>query len=322
MQGSLIKTVLLFAALLMATPALATYPEHPINLVVEFAPGGSADIVARLMAQALNSELGQTVIVENKPGAGGNIGGTFVAHAAPDGYTVLLAAAGPIVINPSLYKSMAYSPIKDLAPVTMIEREHNLMVVNNSIPANNLTEFIAYAKAHPGEINFGSPGDGSPAHLAGELLNQKAGLKMQHVPYKGTSPALSDLIGGHITLMIDNMPALLPAVKSGTLRAIAVPSEHRAAAAPDIPTFAEEGMPGFVITAWKGLMVPAGTPQPVIDRLHDAIVKVLARPDVRQKLLDLGAEPVGNTPAQFAVQIKDETEFYSKLVKSTGASID
>jgi tripartite-type tricarboxylate transporter receptor subunit TctC len=318
MQGSLIKTVLLFAA----TPALATYPEHPINLVVEFAPGGSADIVARLMAQALNSELGQTVIVENKPGAGGNIGGTFVAHAAPDGYTVLLAAAGPIVINPSLYKSMAYSPIKDLAPVTMIEREHNLMVVNNSIPANNLTEFIAYAKAHPGEINFGSPGDGSPAHLAGELLNQKAGLKMQHVPYKGTSPALSDLIGGHITLMIDNMPALLPAVKSGTLRAIAVPSEHRAAAAPDIPTFAEEGMPGFVITAWKGLMVPAGTPQPVIDRLHDAIVKVLARPDVRQKLLDLGAEPVGNTPAQFAVQIKDETEFYSKLVKSTGASID
>jgi tripartite-type tricarboxylate transporter receptor subunit TctC len=293
MQGSLIKTVLLFAALLMATPALATYPEHPINLVVEFAPGGSADIVARLMAQALNSELGQTVIVENKPGAGGNIGGTFVAHAAPDGYTVLLAAAGPIVINPSLYKSMAYSPIKDLAPVTMIEREHNLMVVNNSIPANNLTEFIAYAKAHPGEINFGSPGDGSPAHLAGELLNQKAGLKMQHVPYKGTSPALSDLIGGHITLMIDNMPALLPAVKSGTLRAIAVPSEHRAAAAPDIPTFAEEGMPGFVITAWKGLMVPAGTPQ-----------------------------PVGNTPAQFAVQIKDETEFYSKLVKSTGASID
>ena len=297
-------------------------PEHPINLVVEFAPGGSADIVARLMAQELNSELGQNIIVENKPGAGGNIGGAFVAHAAPDGYTVLLAAAGPIVINPSLYKSMAYSPMKDLAPVTMIEREHNLMVINPSIPAKNLTEFIAYAKAHPGEINFGSPGDGSPAHLAGELLNQRAGLKMQHVPYKGTSPALSDLIGGHISLMIDNMPALLPAVKGGSLRAIAVPSEHRAAAAPDIPTFAEAGMPDFVITAWKGLMVPAGTPQPVIDRLHDAVLKVLAKPGVRQKLLDLGAEPVGNTPAQFGTQIKDETEFFGKLVKSTGASID
>lgn len=315
-----------FAALLLlaiySSPGFAAYPDRPIQLIVPFAAGGSSDIVARLMAQQLNGELGQSLVVENKPGAGGNIGGAFVAHASPDGYTVLLAAAGPTVINPSLYKRMPFDPTKDLAPVTLIEREHNLMVINPSIPAKNLDEFIAHAKSHPGQLTFGSPGNGSPAHLAGELLNQMAGLKMQHIPYKGTSPALTDLIAGHISLMIDNMPALLPAVKNGSLRAIAVASEHRAEAVPDIPTFQEAGLKGFVVTAWKGLMVPAKTPAPIIDRLRDAVVKVLAKPDVRQRLLDLGAEPVGSTPTEFSAQIKEETEFFGKLVKSTGASID
>jgi len=315
-----------YAALLLlgifSGPGFAAYPDQPIHLIVPFAPGGSADIMARLMAQQLNGELGQSLIVENKPGAGGNIGGAFVAHASPDGYTVLLAAAGPTVINPSLYKRMPFDPSKDLAPVTLIEREHNLMVVNPSVPAKNLEEFIAYAKSHSGQLTFGSPGNGSPAHLAGELLNQMADLHLQHIPYKGSAPALTDLIAGHISLMIDNMPALLPAVKNGSLRAIAVASEHRAEAAPDIPTFEEAGLKGYVVTAWKGLMVPAKTPAPVIERLRDAVVKVLAKPDVRQRLLDLGAEPVGSTPAEFGAQISEETGFFGKLVKSTGASID
>lgn len=321
MMKKLIAAGALLLSIVQAVPAAAEYPDRPIQLIVPFAPGGSADIVARLMAQTLTTEIGQNIIVENKPGAGGNIGGAYVAHAAPDGYTVLLAAAGPTVINPSLYASMPYDPAKDLAPVTLIEREHNLMVVNPKLPVKNLEEFIAYAKSHPG-LTFGSPGNGSPAHLAGELLNQMAGLKMQHVPYKGSAPALSDLIAGHISLMIDNMPALLPPVKNGTLRAIAVASEHRAEAAPEIPTFAEGGLKGYVMIAWKGLMVPAKTPPAIISRLRDAIVKVLAKPDVKKRLLDLGAEPVGDTPEEFTAQIKDETAFFAKLVQSTGAKMN
>ncbi|MBB5215613.1 Bug family tripartite tricarboxylate transporter substrate binding protein [Parapusillimonas granuli] len=314
----------LAAAALCAAASLAhaAYPEKPIRLIIPFAPGGSTDILGRVLAEAMQPMLGQPIIVENKAGAGGNIGGHFVAQATPDGYTLLLAAAGPTVINPSLNKNMPFSPVTDLAPITAITAEHNLMAINPSIPAKNLREFIAYAKQHKGGISFGSPGAGTPAHLAGELLNKMAGLDMQHVPYKGSGPAVTDLVAGHIGLMIDNMPPLLPQVQSGRLRAIAVPSAARTAAMPGVPTFEEEGLKGYVIMAWKGLMAPAGTPQPVIDKLHAAIVEVLKRPDIQKRLIELGAEPKGNTPAEFAEQIRSETEWWAKLIKDTNTTVN
>ncbi len=302
--------------------ANAAYPEKPIRLIVPFAPGGSTDILARLLAEAMRPTLGQVIVVENKPGAGGNIGGHFVATAKPDGYTLLLAAAGPTVINPSLYKNMNYNPAKDLLPVTALTREHNVMVVNPAIPAKNLKEFIAYAKQHPGTLSFGSPGTGSPAHLAGEMLNQMAGLKMQHVPYKGTGPAVSDLLANHINVMIDNMPPLLPHVISGKLQALAVPSSKRAEALPSVATFEQQGMKDYVIMAWKGLMVPAGTPAPIVARLHDAAVAALQRPDIRKRLTELGAEPEGNTPTAFAEQIARETAWWADLIKRTKVTLD
>jgi len=314
------------ASLALALPALVMadkpYPNKPIRLIVGYAPGGSADLTARLFADRMRIELGQPVIVENRAGAGGNIGAELVAHAAPDGYTLLLAAAGQIVVNPGLYKKMIFDPAKDLAPITQLQVEHNLMVVNPSMPVKTVGEFIAYAKAHPQSISFASPGIGSPAHLAGELMNQMTGLKMQHIPYKGSGPALNDLISGQVTMAIDNMPALLPQVKAGKLRALAVASDKRAAAAPEIPTVSESGLKGYVVMAWKGLMAPAGTPQPIISKLHDVMVKIIAIPEVRERMISLGAEPVGDTPAQFADVIRIETVQWSALIKSTGTTVE
>jgi len=319
--GTWLTAAALAVCMVLPGQAAAAYPEKPIRLVVPFSPGGSTDTLGRLLADALPPILGQPVIVENKPGAGGNIGGDLVARAEPDGYTLLLAAAGPTVINPSLYHDMPFDPAKDLVPITCITREHNLMAVGNDVPAKTLSEFVDYARAHPGKLSFGSPGNGTPAQLAGELLKQKAGIDMQHVPYKGTGPAITDLIAGHITVMIDNMPALLPQVEAGRLRALAVPSDNRAAAAPQVPTFEEAGMPGFVVMAWKGLMAPAGTPEPVVQRLSAAISQALQDPKLRERLVALGAEPLGSTPQQFARQIATETAWWRDLIKSTGTTI-
>ena len=311
-------------ASLAISPVVAQqpYPNKPIKLVVGFAPGGSADIAARLAAEKLTMELKQPVIVENRPGAGGNIGAEMVARAAPDGYTLLMASTSQIVINPSLYKKMSFSPIKDLVPVILVQNEHNLMVVTPSVPAKTLKEFIAYVKSAPTAVTFASPGQGTPAHLAGELMNQAAGLKMLHVPYKGTSAAVSDLLAGHVTMAIDNMPALLPQVKAGRLRALGVASEHRATAAPEIPTMDEAGLAGYVVPAWKGVMAPSGTPRPIIDKLNTAMNKMLAMPDVRQRMIDLGAEPAGGTPEKFGELIKVDTSKWAAVVKSTGTSLD
>jgi tripartite-type tricarboxylate transporter receptor subunit TctC len=320
------RRTFLSTAALAAAPGLGLaqggYPSRPIRLVVGFAPGGSADMAARLVAVGLSAELGQPVIVDNRTGAGGNIGSEAVVRAAPDGYTLLMAAAAQIVINPALYPKMGFNPLKDLAPVSLVQNEHNLMVVHPSVPARNLKEFIAYAKANPDKVTFASPGNGSPAHLAGELMNQMAGLKMVHVPYRGTGPALSDLLAGNVTLAIDNMPPYLPQVKSGKLRALGVASPERAKAAPDIPTIAEAGLPGYAVSAWKGLMAPAGTPRPVIDRLHAAVVKILAAPDVQKRMTEMGAEPVGDTPAQFGAFLQAESRKWSALVKSTGTVLE
>lgn len=314
----------LAASLVLAPGAFAqdTYPNKPIRLIVPFAPGGSSDVLARILAEELRVELGQTVVVENKPGAGGNIGGDLVAKAAPDGYTLLLAAAGPTVINPSLYTKMSFNPAVDLAPVTLLVRDHNLIAVTPSVPAKTVKEFIAYAKANPNKLSFGSPGNGSPAHLGGELFNQMAGVTMTHVPYKGSGPAMNDLIAGQITVMIDNMPALLPQVQAGRLRALAVASDSRASGAPDIPTASEAGLPGFTVTAWKGLMVPAATPKSIVAKLQAAAAKILAKPAVSKRLIALGAEPVGSTDRAFGELITRETKSWAALIASTGTKID
>lgn len=323
----MLKKILTLAAAALALnlgpgTAMAQYPDKPIRLIVPFAPGGSTDILGRLLADAMQPILGQTVIVENKAGAGGNIGGQFVVNADPDGYTLLLAAAGPTVINPSLYKDMKFSPVTDLAPITAITNEHNLMAINPSIPAKTLPEFIEYAKQNQGTVSFGSPGTGSPAHLAGELLNLQAGLTMQHIPYKGSGPAVTDLIAGHIDVMVDNMPPLLPHVQSNRLRAIAVPSATRTQAMPDVPTFEEQGMKGYVIMAWKGLMAPKGTPEPIINKLHETVVEILKDPQIQKRLTELGAEPKGNSPKEFATQIRNETEWWANLIKETNTKIN
>ncbi|WP_010103176.1 Bug family tripartite tricarboxylate transporter substrate binding protein [Verminephrobacter aporrectodeae] len=319
------KVFLFAAACLFATAptvhAEPAYPTKPIRLIVPFAPGGSTDVLARLLAAALSPELGQPVIVENKAGAGGNIGGNYVAKSAPDGYTLLIAAAGPTVINPSLYARMPYDPAKDLRAVSLLIQEPNLMAVNPKIPAKTVPEFIAYAKSRPNEVSFGSPGNGSPAHLAGEWFKQLTGTTMAHIPYKGTGPALNDLLAGQIAMMIDNMPALWPHVQSGKLRALAVSTDKRTTTAPDVPTIAES-VKGFSFGAWKGLMAPAATPPAIVERLHAATTKALETPELRKRLIALGAEPVGNTPAQFAAVIEAETASWAALVKLTGARLD
>ncbi len=322
MLKSLTAAAALAAAFALPHAAAQDYPSKPIRMVVPFAPGGSTDLLARILADELREDLGQPVLVENKPGAGGNIGGDLVAKSPADGYTLLMAAAGPTVINPSLYGKMTFDPAKDLAPVSLLVRDHNLMAVNPSVPAKTVREFIAYAKANPKAVAFGSPGNGTPAHLGGELFNQMAGTTMLHVPYKGSGPAVSDLIAGQINVMIDNMPALLPQVKAGRLRALAVASESRASGAPDIPTVSESGLPGFAVTAWKGLMVPAGTPPAIVKRLNGALVKALAKPEVHKRLVELGAEPVASTPEAFGELIARETKSWGALVKSTGVRID
>jgi len=315
-------TLGLLMALVPLVHAQQAYPNKPVRLIVPFAPGGSTDVLARLLSEELRAELGQPVIVENKPGAGGNIGGDLVAKAPADGYTVLVAAAGPTVVNPSLYAKMPYSPAKDLRPVTLLINEPNLMAIHPSIPAKSVAEFVAYAKSKPKDLSFASAGNGTPAHLAGEWFNQLTGTTIAHVPYKGTGPAINDLIAGQVAMMIDNMPALWPHVQSGRLRALAVTTEKRSGAAPDLPTLNESGAKGLVFSAWKGLMVPAATPEAIVKRLHEASVKALAKTELRKKLVDLGADPVGSTPEQFAAQIKDETVTWAKLVKSTNARID
>ncbi len=321
----MLKTTIMSAAIAVTSilsPAAAqdNYPQRPITLIIPFAPGGSTDILGRLLAEEMSNRLGQPVIVENKAGAGGNIGGSYVARAKPDGYTLMVAAAGPTVINPSLYDNMQFSPVTDLRPITALTREHNVMAVNASSPITTLKEFITYAKDKP--VTFGSSGTGSPSHLSGELMNHMLGLEMTHIAYKGSGPAVVDLLAGHITVMIDNMPPLMPHIQNGTLRAIAVPSPERTDALPNTPTFKEAGVDDFVVMAWKGLMAPAGTPDAIVQKIYDTATDILAMPVMQTRLAEMGAEPYGNTPEQFAQQIKDETQWWAEIIKRTGTTLN
>ena len=309
--------------MLYASQAQAqAYPSKPIHFVVPYPAGGPLDTVARLVGQKVSESVKQPIIVDNKPGAGGNIGADLVAKAAPDGYTLLMGAVATHAINPTLYASIPYDAQKDFIPVTQIASTPNVLVVNPSLPVTSLHEFIAYAKAHPGSLNFGSGSTGSAGHLAGELFKSMAGVDMTHVPYKGAAPAMTDLIGGRLQLMFDNLASSLVQIKAGKVRALAVTTAKRTELAPELPTIAESGLPGFDINTWFGLFVPAGTPPAIVERLHGEFASALQAPEVRSKMLALGAEPVGDTPAQFAQYIRSEAVKYAKLVKASGAKVD
>ncbi|SDZ84459.1 Bug family tripartite tricarboxylate transporter substrate binding protein [Acidovorax soli] len=298
------------------------YPTKPISIVVPFSAGGTTDILARLVGQYLSTELGQPVVVENKAGAGGNIGGQYAAKAAADGYTLFMGTVGTHAINASLYKKMPFDPIKDFAPLTRVANVPNLLVVNPKQPFKTVPEMIAYAKANPGKINFGSPGNGASPHLSGELFKSLAKVDLTHIPYKGSAPAVTDLLGNQIAIMFDNMPSVIPHVRSGKLRAIAITTSKRSAELPDVPTIAEAGVPGYEAMSWFGMFAPAATPKPVLDKLTGALAKVLANPEVKKKIADQGGEPVNETPAQFATFIKSESAKWGKVVKESGASLD
>ena len=308
---------------LVATAASAqTYPTKPIRLVVPFPPGGATDILARDVAQKLTEAWGQQVIVDNRPGAGGNIGSELVAKSAPDGYTLEMGTVGTHAINASLYAKMPYDHVKDFVPVILVAGVPNVLVVNPAVPANSVAELIAYAKANPGKLNLASSGNGTSIHLSGELFKFMAGVQMTHVPYKGSAPALQDLIGGQVQLMFDNLPPSLPQIKAGKLRALAVTSLARAPALPDVPTMAEAGLPGYEASSWFGVLAPAGTPPAIVTKLNAEIARWLATPEAKEKLSKQGANAAGGTPEDFAKHIAAETAKWAKVVKDSGAKID
>jgi len=312
---------LLLGCLPVALAAQATYPSKPIRMIVPYPPGGPTDVLGRIVAQKLSESLGQQVVVENRPGASGMIGSEMVAKAAPDGYT-LLTNASIHVINPSLYAKMSFDALRDFAPVSLIAQVPLILVVNPALPVKSVQELIALGKAQPNRLNFGSSGNAAAPHLAGESFKIATGIQMQHVPYKGSAPALTDLIGGQVQLIFDSMPSAMPHVKSGKIRALAVTTAKRSPTVPDLPTIAESGVPGFDISTWYGVWAPAGTPKDIVSKVAAEMAKALQQPAVRERLAALGAEPVGNTPEEFAAYCQAELAKWSRIVRESGAKAD
>ena len=313
-----LAALLVSAAPVQAQPA--AWPARPVRIIVTFPPGGAPDTLARILADKWGQALGQTVTVENKAGAGGNIGADFVAKSVPDGSTLLVGTVGTHAINPSLYANIPYNNIRDFTPISFLASTPNLLVVNNAVPAKTVKELIELAKKEP--LTFGSSGSGTSIHLSGELFNTLAGVKMQHIPYKGRAQAVPDLIGGRITMIFDNMPSVLPLVQAGAVRAIAVTSAQRSAAAPTIPTIAESGLPQFEATSWFALLAPAGMTRAMQLRINAETLKVLALPDVKEKLALLGLDPAPGTPEALASLIQAETLKWARVVKESGAKAD
>jgi tripartite-type tricarboxylate transporter receptor subunit TctC len=312
-------------ALAFAATGLATaqeYPSKPVKLIVPFPAGGSVDAVARILAQKLSSKLGKQFVVENRPGAGGNIGSDFVAKAPRDGYTLLLAGVSSHAINPSLYPQLPYHPVKDFTPICLVYSLPNVLVVNPSLPVKSVQELVTLAKAKPGTLTFASSGNGTTLHLSGELFKRMAGIDITHVPYKGNAPAVTDLIGGQVNLMFDNINNSLPHIKAGKLRALAVTGSTRSKVLPDIPTLAESGFPGYSILSWGGVFGPAGLSEPVVNRLNAAVNEALRDKQVREVLISEGIEVQGDTPEQFQKYLLAEISRWSRLVKESGAHID
>jgi tripartite-type tricarboxylate transporter receptor subunit TctC len=317
------KALVAACAVLSMGWACAAYPDKPIRLVVGFPPGQATDIIARVAAKKLQETLGQAVIVDNKPGAAGIIGSELVAKAAPDGYTLLVGSSGTMAINPSLYSKLSYHPLKDFEPVSILSVVPLFLAVNPAFPAKTATELVQQAKAAPGKVNYGSGGSGVTSHLTMELLKHAQGMDMTHVPYKGSPAAITDLIGGQVNAMFDTGPALLPHMRTGKLRILAVASEKRNAAAPDVPTMAEAGLGHFVAPAWVGLAAPKGTPKEIVETLNKALVSNWRdAADVREQLTGLGAEAAVMTPAEFGKYIQAEIDKWALAVKLSGAKVD
>jgi tripartite-type tricarboxylate transporter receptor subunit TctC len=312
------------AALVVAVPmaTAAEYPTKPITLIIGFAPGGPSDVMARILTRKMEEILKQPFVIENRAGAAGGIAGAAVARAAPDGYTLLLGTGTILAINVSLYKNLGYDPEKDFEPISVIGTQTNVLYLHPSVPAKSLAEVIAHAKANPGKLSFGSGGNGTPAHLAGELLKIEAKIDVTHVPFRGTGPALQSVIGGHVPMAFNPPSPLLPHIQSGAIRPVAITTLKRTAVLPEIPTIAESGFPGFEATTWHALVAPAGTPKDVIAALHRAIAATVNDPAVRKQLVELGIDVVGSTPEELRAYIKAEIPKWAAVVKTSGAKVD
>ena len=301
--------------------AAASYPDKPVRVVVGFSAGGTTDVAARIIAKELSDDLGQSFVVENKPGAGSNIGAELVARAKPDGYTLYMVAVTS-TINQTLYKNLSFDIVKDFSPIALVIKVPNILVVNPSLPVKNVKELVAYVKAHPDKLSYASSGSGTSIHMAGELFKLRAGVDIPHIPYKGSAPALTDLIGNQVQLMFDNMPSAWPHVQAGKLRALAVTTAERSATAPELPTMMESGYDKFDVSSWFGLIAPKGTPPDVIAKVNASVQKALAKPDVQQRFKDLGAVTARTTPEQFGAFIKDEVDTWATVVKASGAKVE
>jgi len=299
-----------------------TYPTKPVRLIVPYAPGGATDIIARAAAIELTKSLGQPVVVDNRPGAGGNLGADMVAKSAPDGYTMVMSANSLHGITPFLYTKLSYDPNKDLAPVIVFASFANVLALHPGVKANSVKELIALIKAQPGKLSYASSGSGSTIHMSGEMFKQLLGLDITHIPYKGSGPAVSDLMGGQVQMMFDNIPSAISHIRSGKLRALATTGPKRAAVLPELPTMIESGVPGFESTAWFGLAMPAGTPKEIIARMNADGQKAARAPEFVKRMNDLGYEIVGGTPEQMAAMIQDEIKRWGPIVKASGAKVD
>lgn len=328
----MMRRVLIVASALLLVLASAGlhaqsgWPTKPVRIVVPFPAGGTTDIVARMLAADLQKAWGQSVVIENRAGAGGNIGSEAVAKSPPDGYTLLMATVGTHSINLPLFEQnkqkLAYHPLNDFVPITNVAAVPNVMIVPAALPVNSVAEFIAYAKARPGKLNMASSGNGTSIHLTGELFKSMTGTYMVHLPYRGSAPALTDLIAGNTQVMFDNLPSALPHIRSGRLKALAVTSRERSPALPNVPTLAESGLKDFDASAWFGLLAPAGTPREVVTRVQQDVARILATPEMRERFAGQGAVPVPNTSEEFAAFIRSEIEKWSKVVKFSGARVD
>ena len=306
-------------------PGFATaqdaWPSKPVRLILPFPPGGGTDILGRLIAERLTAGLGQPVVTENRGGAGGNVGAEAAARSAPDGYTIVLVAPS-LAISPSLYSKLNYDPVKDFAPVSLVATVPNVMITHPSVPANTLAEFIKLAKTKPGGMNFGSGGSGTSNHLAGELFNIVAGVKLVHIPYKGVNLAMQDVLSGQIHLVVIGIPAAAPHIKAGKLRALALVTPQRSPILPEVPTVAEAGLRDFELTTWYGILAPAGTPRPVVARLNAELVRIMHAPEVKERLAGMATDPVTSTPEEFADYIKREIVKWGEVVRKAGLKAD
>jgi len=320
-RGHVVQAVALAVAMVGGSAMAQAWPSKPISLIVPFPAGGTTDVLARALAEKLTLSLGQTVIVESKPGAGATLGADYVVKAKPDGYTLLVGAVHHTIAS-SVYKKLPYDFQKDLAPITMIALVPNVLVVNASTPANNVTELIALLKARPGAYNYGSNGNGTAQHLIGTQFENLTGTDLVHIPYKGSGPLATDLLGGQVTMSFDTVTPVLQHIKAGKLRALAVTTARRSSALPDVPTLDEAGLKGFNIGTWFGVLAPAATPKDILVRLNTEMVKVIQTPEFRKRMGEIGAEPIGNSAGQMAQQIKGETEKFAKLVKDAKVTIE